>query len=556
MLEIWKDHPLDTNYKGSNLGNIRNKRIDKNINGTIRCIDKVFNNGNKSNKKFKNFIFECFNDIIPKNMYVVQIDHNNNNLKIENLKLVNKEEYNKYLLYDQINQKEREGWKLHSKYLYMSNKKGEIYSLASNELIKGRITNQENTMSINDNTILFKNFIYECFYGLIPEKHYIIYKDGIINNYYIDNLELVNEEQLKKYKQNQLNKIKEIKLNEDWKAHYKFLNYLGNSQGQIFSILTNEIINGHNTDGYIRINIHDDKLYNRYPVHRFIFECFNGKIEDKLQIDHINSDKTDNSIKNLQALNSHDHNQKTFKNNTDARLKQAVKMRKKILLTELDKNEKIISEKVYNCAEELEEVLDCARVTIARYAKKEIKYNNYLLKYVEEKIDNEIWKTIENDTRFEGYEFSNIGRIKKKRSNIITFGNLNNDGYYFVNINEYRYTMHYLICLAFNGKPNGEYGNEITVDHLDRNKINNKSENLKWATRIEQATNTSKVKRVIAKYMDTNEIIGIYLSASDAGRQYGLDCSTISKVCRGNRRSYGKLNNRNIIWEYENKTVI
>jgi len=149
-----------------------------------------------------------------------------------------------------------------------------------------------------------------------------------------------------------------------------------------------------------------------------------------------------------------------------------------------------------------------------------------------------------------------MGRIKKKRSNIITFGNLNNDGYYFVNINEYRYTMHYLICLAFNGKPNGEYGNEITVDHLDRNKINNKSENLKWATRIEQATNTSKVKRVIAKYMDTNEIIGIYLSASDACRQYGLDCSTISKVCRGNRRSYGKLNNRNIIWEYENKTVI
>jgi hypothetical protein len=54
--------------------------------------------------------------------------------------------------------------------------------------------------------------------------------------------------------------------------------------------------------------------------------------------------------------------------------------------------------------------------------------------------------------------------------------------------------MHYLICLAFNGSPNGEYGNQITVDHIDRNRVNNKSDNIKWATRIEQATNTSKVE--------------------------------------------------------------
>jgi hypothetical protein len=390
---------------------------------------------------------------------------------------------------------------------------------------------------------------------MIPEKHFIVYKDGIVNNYNIDNLELVNEKQLKEYKQNQLNKIKEVKLKEGWKIHYKFLNYLGNSEGKIFSILTNEIINGHNTDGYNRINIHDDKLYNRYAVHRFIYECFNGEIEDKMQIDHINGNKLDNSIQNLQALNSKDHNKKTFENNKEARLRQAIKKQKKILLIEYDKNEKIISEKIYNCAEDLEEILGLLRKRIAIYAKNETRYNNYLLKYVEEKIDNEIWRTIQDDERFEGYEFSNMGRIKKKRNGIISFGNLNNMGYLSVNINEYRYTMHYLICLAFNGKPNGVYGNEITVDHIDQNRSNNKPDNLKWANRIEQATNTSRVKRVIAKYMDTNEIIGIYLSASDASRKFEVDCSGISKVCRGDRRSCGKLNNREIIWQYE-KTEI
>ena len=45
MLEIWKYHPVYTNYKGSNFGNICNIKKNKNLNGTIRCSTKVFNNG-------------------------------------------------------------------------------------------------------------------------------------------------------------------------------------------------------------------------------------------------------------------------------------------------------------------------------------------------------------------------------------------------------------------------------------------------------------------------------------------------------------------------------
>lgn len=555
MSEIWKDHPTIVNYIGSNLGIIKNKKNHKNINGTIRNNNKkIFSPNRGSTYRFNIFIYECFNGILPSDKFIIEIDNNINNSKLNNLKLVNKEEYNKYLLNELIIIKEKEGWKLHYEYLYMANKKGEIFSVSSNELIKGRITDIEKTFSINNTTVLFKNIIYECFYGKIPEKNYIVYKDGIINNLFIDNLELVNEEQLKKYKQDQLNKIKETKIKEGWKIHYKFLNYLGNNEGKIFSVLTNEIINGHNTDGYIRINIYDDKLYNRYPVHRFIYECFNGKIEDKIQIDHINGIKIDNSINNLQELNSKDHNIKTFKNN-ESRKKQAIKMKKKILLIEYDINDKIISEKIYDSAIDLEKILNLSRVTISRYARNELNFDKYFIKYIdEEEIEDEIWISIDDD-RFIGYEFSNMGRIKKQNG-IITFGNITTDGYYKISINNHKYMMHYLICLAFNGLPNGEYGNEITVDHIDRNRKNNKSSNLKWSTRIEQATNTSKVRRVIAKYQDTKEIIGKYLSASDAARVFDLDCSSISKVCRGKKITSGKLNNRKIIWEYEDKTVI
>jgi hypothetical protein len=124
-----------------------------------------------------------------------------------------------------------------------------------------------------------------------------------------------------------------------------------------------------------------------------------------------------------------------------------------------------------------------------------------------------------------------------------------------ININDSAHPMHYLICLAFNGKPKGEYGIELSVDHIDRNRGNNKSDNLRWATKFEQASNTSTVKRIIAKYKDTREIIGTYVTASEAQRELNVNLSSILRVCKGEQKYSGKLNNRNIIWEYE-KTVI
>jgi hypothetical protein len=447
-------------------------------------------------------------------------------------------------------------WRDHLIYeKYQGSNLGNIKNKKTNCIISMQIPNNEKIFKLRFNkksiSILLKNFIYECFYGLIPDNHYIIYNDNITNNTKLDNLKLINENELKEYKQKQLDILKNEKIHDGWKPHYKFLNYLGNNQGDVFSLYSNEIIKGHNSDGYYRINIHADKLYNRYALHRFIYECFNGAIEDKLQIDHINGNKTDNSIKNLQPLNSKDHNNKTH--NEKSRNLQSIKLSKKILLIKYD-NDNIISEEIYDNAEKLCSVLNLSRCTISRYARNEVKFGSYIMKYINEEIEDEIWKIIEDDNRFIGYKFSDMGRIKKQNG-LITNGNLTNCGYYEVNINNYTYTVHYLICLAFNGKPNGEYGNEITVDHIDRNRINNKPYNLKWATRIEQATNTSKVRKVIAKYEDTHEIIGIYLSASDAARIYGYDCSCISKVCRGKRKTCGKLNNRYITWEYEKDTT-
>ena len=55
--------------------------------------------------------------------------------------------------------------------------------------------------------------------------------------------------------------------------------------------------------GYLQITVRDGGIRKKYLKHRFIFECFHGKINDvKLVVDHINNIKTDNRLENLQSI--------------------------------------------------------------------------------------------------------------------------------------------------------------------------------------------------------------------------------------------------------------
>jgi len=115
----------------------------------------------------------------------------------------------------------------------------------------------------------------------------------------------------------------------------------------------------------------------------------------------------------------------------------------------------------------------------------------------------EEWKDIEG---FPGYQVSNMGYVRSldriiKRSNGQTVYNLhlkgielkqkiNGDGYItfpLTNINgkqQYK-SLHKILANAF--IPNPE--NKPTVDHINRNKLDNNISNLRWASRSEQCFN-------------------------------------------------------------------
>ena len=101
----------------------------------------------------------------------------------------------------------------------------------------------------------------------------------------------------------------------------------------------------------------------------------------------------------------------------------------------------------------------------------------------------ELWKYIEGQE--ERYAVSSEGRVmsfyktkkKKREVPLIMKGVEDSHGYLKVRLGENKsFSIHRLVALAFNANPE----NKRTVDHIDGNRTNNCSTNLRWANRSEQ----------------------------------------------------------------------
>ncbi len=55
-------------------------------------------------------------------------------------------------------------------------------------------------------------------------------------------------------------------------------------------------------NGYCRVNLTKNKQLKHCAVHRLVYEAFYGKIPFWMQVNHINEDKTDNRLCNLNLL--------------------------------------------------------------------------------------------------------------------------------------------------------------------------------------------------------------------------------------------------------------
>ena len=182
-------------------------------------------------------------------------------------------------------------------------------------------------------------------------------------------------------------------------------------------------------------------------------------------------------------------------------------------------------------------------------------------------MKEEIWKDIPG---YEGeYKVSNMGNvysiIKHRLSSLMLNKTL---GYLFVNLHGKNYRVHRLVALTF--IPNPE--NKPYIDHINTIKTDNRVENLRWCTPMENTHNpisfTKMVEAIkkanigkfgikngkhkkVYQYNKDGTFIKEQDSISDAARFYNTDRSNIVCNCKGKtRHSVG------FLWSYEKKDSI
>ena len=99
--------------------------------------------------------------------------------------------------------------------------------------------------------------------------------------------------------------------------------YVVHSDGRIKKKDGSGYMRTYSTDkGYLLLELTVNGKRKRTSIHRLIWEAFNGPIPDGLTIDHIDNDKTNNRLDNLQLLTNAENNSKGHQIFTKSELEQ------------------------------------------------------------------------------------------------------------------------------------------------------------------------------------------------------------------------------------------
>lgn len=172
-------------------------------------------------------------------------------------------------------------------------------------------------------------------------------------------------------------------------------------------------------------------------------------------------------------------------------------------------------------------------------------------------MSDEEWKNfpVIDGRKFSKYEVSSLGRRRNKKSGHVFSDNPNVGGYIR---NEYsddegnfkHLSAHNVVARAFLGDPDS---GDLTPDHINRDRADNRVVNLRWATAKEQAANSDNSKckprgQPIIQYSMKMEELRRWINILTAAKELDIPKSSIAYACRGKLSQAGGFK-----WAYERK---
>lgn len=253
------------------------------------------------------------------------------------------------------------------------------------------------------------------------------------------------------------------------------------SLGKLRNKTTNKLLSlKPNCDGYVKktLRLNNNKLKSFY-CHIIVAKTFIPNPDNKPTVNHINKIRNDNRLVNLEWATYSEQNLK---------IEGEIGTKRGKSIRQYDLKGNFI--KQWDKATDVENEIGISRKNIQKVLTNQRRQSGgFVWKYTEYKdIEGEVWKEFIMD----GYKdvlASSMGRVKIRKDINPTYGTLLRNGYCSTKLYNYNekkrksFLVHRIVCHAF--FPNSE--NKPVVNHKDKNRSNNKTDNLEWNTHIENS---------------------------------------------------------------------